>query len=109
MAIVREDYREHARRCAVAMLNGENLTPYEFCVLDKSRSTHRVMETVTSAIYRNRPAQIEEDLDVTKLMADCIRKLVSDILYYSKDRVLLSSPDHAELVCFLLAYAPGDD
>ncbi|MBW2431297.1 MAG: PAS domain S-box protein [Deltaproteobacteria bacterium] len=144
MAIVREDYREHVRQCAVAMLKGESLTPYEFCVLDKSGSTHRVMETVTSVIYRgkravlgyfmditqlhqmkdnlstlglmlgtishslrgcltglnaslylietgfyrNRPAQIEEGLDVTKLMADRIRKLVLDILYYSKDRDL---------------------
>jgi PAS domain S-box-containing protein len=144
MTIVREDYRQHVRRCAVAMLKGENLIPYEFCVLDKSRSTHRVMETVTSVIYRgrravlsyfmditqlhqmkdnlstlglmlgtishslrgcltglnaslylietgfyrNRPAQIEEGLDVTKLMADRIRKLVLDILYYSKDRDL---------------------
>ena len=144
MTIVREDYREHVHHCAVAMLKGENLTPYEFCVLDKSRSTHRVMETVTPVIYRgkravlgyfmdvtqlhqirdnlstlglmlgtishslrgcltglnaslylietgfyrNRPAQIEEGLDVTKLMADRIRKLVLDILYYSKDREL---------------------
>ena len=144
MAIVREDYRQHVHQCAVAMLKGENLTPYEFCVLDKSRSTHRVMETVTPVIYRgkravlgyfmdvtqlhqikdnlstlglmlgtishslrgcltglnaslylietgfyrNRPAQIEEGLDVTKLMADRIRKLVLDILYYSKDRDL---------------------
>ena len=144
MAIVREDYREHVRQCAVAMLKGESVTPYEFCVLDKSGSTHWIMETVTSVIYRgeravlgyfmditklhqmkdnlsalglmigtishslrgcltglnaslylietgfyrNMPAQIEEGLDVTKLMADRIRKLVLDILYYSKERDL---------------------
>ncbi|MGD9300790.1 MAG: PAS domain S-box protein [Desulfobacterales bacterium] len=144
MSLVHEDYREHVHRCAVAMLKGISLTPYEFCVLDKSRSTHWVMETVTSVIYRgrraalayfmditkhhqmkdnlstlglmvgtishslrgclsgldaslylietgfyrNKPAQIEEGLDVTKLMADRIRKLVLDILYYSKERDL---------------------
>jgi len=144
MSIVHEDYREHVRKSAVAMLKGEDLTPYEFCVLDKHGSTHWVMETVTSVVYRgkravlayfmdittlhqmkdnlstlglmvgtishslrgclsgldaslylietgfyrNRPAQIEEGLDVTKLMADRIRKLVLDILYYSKERDL---------------------
>jgi PAS domain S-box-containing protein len=144
MRIVHEDYRDYVRHCAIAMLKGQNLTPYEFCVLDKSRSTHWVMETVTSVIYRgkravlgyfmditklyqmkdnlstlglmvgtishslrgcltglnaslylietgfyrNKPAQIEEGLDVTKLMADRIRKLVLDILYYSKERDL---------------------
>ena len=144
MTIVREDYREHVRQCAVAMLKGENFTPYEFCVVDKSGSTHWIMETVTSVIYRgkravlgyfmditklhqmkdnlstlglmvgtishslrgcltglnaslylietgfyrNMPAQIEEGLDVTKLMADRIRKLILDILYYSKERDL---------------------
>ncbi|MGD9280464.1 MAG: PAS domain-containing protein, partial [Desulfobacterales bacterium] len=44
MTIVREDYREHVRQCAVAMLKGENFTPYEFCVVDKSGSTHWIME-----------------------------------------------------------------
>jgi len=144
MAIVHEDFRKHVRKCAVAMLKGTSLTPYEFCVFDKSGSTHWVMETVTSVIYRsqpavlgyfmditklhqmkdnlstlglmvgtishslrgcltglnaslylietgfyrNKPAQIEEGLDVTKLMADRIRKLVLDILYYSKERDL---------------------
>jgi PAS domain S-box-containing protein len=144
MELVREDYREYVRQRAVDMLKGDDLTPYEFCVLDKSRCTHRVMETVTSVIYRgrravlgyfmdvtrlhqmkdnlstlgmmlgtishslrgcltglnaslylietgfyrNRPAQIEEGLDVTRLMVDRIQKLVLDILYYSKERDL---------------------
>ena len=46
------------------------------------------LEPPPGEIYRNRPAQIEEGLDVTKLMADRIRKLALDILYYSKDRNL---------------------
>ena len=144
MSLVHEDYREHVRKSAVAMLKGFSNVPYEFCVYDKAGSTHWVMETVTSVVYkgkratlayfmditelhqmkdnlstlglmvgtishslrgclsgldaslylietgfyRNRPAQIEEGLDVTKLMADRIRKLVLDILYYSKERDL---------------------
>jgi signal transduction histidine kinase len=43
---------------------------------------------IEKGFYRNMPAQIEEGLDVTKLMADRIRKLVLDILYYSKERDL---------------------
>jgi signal transduction histidine kinase len=45
---------------------------------------------IETGFYRNRPAQIEEGMDVTKLMADRIRKLVLDILYYSKERDLES-------------------
>jgi PAS domain S-box-containing protein len=43
---------------------------------------------IEAGFYRNKPAQIEEGLDVTKLMADRIRKLIMDILYYSKKREL---------------------
>jgi signal transduction histidine kinase len=43
---------------------------------------------IETGFYRNKLAQIEEGLDVTKLMADRIRKLVLDILYYSKERDL---------------------
>ena len=142
--IVQEDYREHVRASAIAMLKGRSQTPYEFCATDRSGNTHWIMETVTSVLfegqqatlgyfmditalrkmqgnlsalglkvgtishslrgcltglnaslfliesgfYRDKPAQIEEGLDVTKLMADRIRKLVMDILYYSKERDL---------------------
>jgi PAS domain S-box-containing protein len=144
LALVHEDYREYVHRCALAMLTGKEITPYEFCVLDKSGATHWVMETVVSVIYsgqravlgyfmdvtklhqmkdnlsnlglmlgtishslrgcltglnaslynveagfyRNNPAQIEEGLDLCKLMVDRVRKLVLDILYYSKERDL---------------------
>ena len=144
MSLVHEDYRDHVRKSAIAMLKGVSLVPYEFCVYDKAGATHWAMETVTSLVYkgrravlgyfmdvtdlhqmkdnlstlglmvgtishslrgclsgldaglylteagfyRNRPAQIEEGLDVTKLMADRIRKLVLEILYYSKERDL---------------------
>jgi len=41
---------------------------------------------VESGFYRNIPARIEEGLDVFKLMIERIRRLVQDILYYSKER-----------------------
>ncbi|MBU1712032.1 MAG: PAS domain S-box protein [Proteobacteria bacterium] len=41
---------------------------------------------IETGFYRNKPARIEEGIDVTKLMVDRIRKLVLDILYYSKER-----------------------
>ena len=43
---------------------------------------------IDSGFYKNKPARIEEGLDVTKLMAERMRKLVYDILYYTKERKL---------------------
>ncbi len=41
---------------------------------------------IDSGFYKNKPGRIEEGLDVTKLMAERMRKLVYDILYYTKER-----------------------
>lgn len=41
---------------------------------------------IETGFYRNKPARIEEGLDVAKLMLDRIGKLVQNILYYSKER-----------------------
>ncbi len=43
---------------------------------------------IETGFYRNKPARIEEGIDVTKLMIDRISKLVQNILYYSKERDL---------------------
>jgi PAS domain S-box-containing protein len=43
---------------------------------------------IETGFYRDKPARIEEGLDVTKLMIDRISKMVRDILYYVKDREL---------------------
>ena len=43
---------------------------------------------IDKGFYRDRPAQIEEGLDVAQLMVDRIRKMVLDILYSSKEREL---------------------
>jgi signal transduction histidine kinase len=43
---------------------------------------------IDTGFYRDRPGRIEEGLDVTRLMVDRIRKLVQDVLYYTKEREL---------------------
>jgi signal transduction histidine kinase len=43
---------------------------------------------IETGFYRNKPARIEEGIDVTKLMIDRIGKLVQNVLYYSKERAL---------------------
>ena len=57
-----------------------------------------------TGFYRNKPGRIEEGLDLTKLMAERIRKLIYDILYYAKDRDLeLEKVDVAEFAADLAA------
>jgi PAS domain S-box-containing protein len=136
--IVHEDYRDCVRQNAISMLKGSSDTPYVFCVRDKKRQIHWVLETVTSVVYegrraalgyfmdfselrrlqgnlstlglmigtishslkscltgldasvylietgfyRNKPARIEEGIDVTKLMIDRIGKLVHNVPEY---------------------------
>jgi PAS domain S-box-containing protein len=41
---------------------------------------------IDKGFYRDRPGRIEEGLDVARLMTERIRKLIQDILHYSKDR-----------------------
>jgi PAS domain S-box-containing protein len=41
---------------------------------------------IDSGFYRDKPGRIEEGLDTLKLMNERIRKRVSDILYYAKER-----------------------
>lgn len=43
---------------------------------------------VESALKNNRPDQIQEGLDILKLTIDRLKKMIFDILYYSKEREL---------------------
>ena len=47
---------------------------------------------IESGFYRDKPGQIEEGLDVTKLMVERIRKMVYNVLYYAKERALQTEP-----------------
>ena len=54
---------------------------------------------IDTGFYRDKPAKIEEGLDVAKLVIDRIRKLVFDILYYTKDRGLELEQVHVSEFC----------
>lgn len=49
---------------------------------------HAGLYLIETGFYRNLPARIEEGLDAAKLMTEHVRKMVADILYYSKERDL---------------------
>jgi signal transduction histidine kinase len=53
---------------------------------------------IDSGFYRDMPGRIEEGLDTARLMVERIRKLVSDILYYAKERDL--KPETVDLLQF---------
>lgn len=53
---------------------------------------------IETGFYRDKPGRIEEGLDVAKLMADRIRRLVYDILYYVKERDL--EPEKVDAIKF---------
>jgi len=51
---------------------------------------------IESGFYRDKPGQIEEGLDVSKLMVERLRKMVYNVLYYAKEREL-----QAEIISIL--------
>ncbi len=64
---IHEDYRDYVRLQAVAMLKGENTTPYEFCVYDKSGQIRWITEAVTSVYHNGRRATLGYFMDITRL------------------------------------------
>jgi PAS domain S-box-containing protein len=53
---------------------------------------------IDKGFYRERPGRIEEGLDVARLMTERIRKLIRDILHYSKDREI--QPENTDTARF---------
>jgi PAS domain S-box-containing protein len=53
---------------------------------------------VDSGVSKKKPDQVEEGLDVARLMADRMRNLIFDILYYAKDRKL--NPERIDVLRF---------
>ncbi len=64
---IHEDYREHVRQQAVAMLKRKSTTPYEFCIHNKGGDIRWIMETVTPIYYGGRRATLGYFMDVTRL------------------------------------------
>ena len=54
---------------------------------------------IETGFYRDKPGRIEEGLDVAKLMAERIRRLVYDILYYVKEREI--EPEQMDVFQFV--------
>jgi PAS domain S-box-containing protein len=55
---------------------------------------------IDSGFYKNKAGKIEEGLDVAKLMAERMKKIIHDILYYSKERELrLKKTDAYRFLC----------
>lgn len=58
---------------------------------------------IESGFYREKAGRIEEGLDVAKLMADRIRKMVHDILYSARERQL--QPETVDVLAFAMDVA----
>lgn len=67
LSIVHEDYREYVHQQAVAMLKGQNETPYMYCARDKSGGLHWALETVTSIDLNRKRATLGYFMDITEL------------------------------------------
>ncbi len=66
LVIVHEDYRIAARKNAIKMLKGQEKTPYEFCIVDKTGAVKWIMESVTSVLYQGNKAVLGYFMDITK-------------------------------------------
>lgn len=64
---IHEDYREHVRQHAVAMLKRKSTTPYEFCIHNKAGEIRWIMETVTSIDFGGKRATLGYFMDITQL------------------------------------------
>jgi PAS domain S-box-containing protein len=78
-SIVHPDDRERVKRDAVAMLAGTRTAPYEFRIVTKQGKICWVMETVTSTIFRGKPAILGNSMDIT------LRKTVGERLQESEN------------------------
>ena len=63
---VQQQYREQAKRNAIAMLKANRLSPYEFCINDKSGKTKWILETATSIQYRGQRAALCYFMDISE-------------------------------------------
>lgn len=67
LSIVHEDYREYVHQQAVAMLKGQNETPYLYCARDKQGCLHWALETVTPIELDGKRASLGYFMDITEL------------------------------------------
>ena len=78
-SIIYPDDRERVKRDAIAMLAGVRSAPYEFRIMTKQGKICWVMETVTSTIFKGKPAILGNSMDIT------LRKMVGEQLQESEN------------------------
>lgn len=78
-SIIHPDDREKAKKNVTAMLSGKRTAPYEFRIITKEGKVCWVMETVTSTIFKGKPAILGNLMDIT------LRKTVGEKLHESEN------------------------
>lgn len=78
-SIIYPDDQERVKRDAMAMLAGVRTAPYEFRIMTKQGKICCVMETVTSTIFKGKPAILGNSMDIT------LRKMVGEKLQESEN------------------------
>ena len=63
---VQQKYRDQAKRNAIDMLKATRLSPYEFCIDDKSGRAKWILETATSIQYKGQRAALCYFMDITE-------------------------------------------
>lgn len=64
-SIIYPDDRDKVRKGAVAMLSGTSANPYEFRIVTKEGKICWVLETVTSTVFKGKPAILGNSMDIT--------------------------------------------
>jgi PAS domain S-box-containing protein len=64
--IVQEKYRRQVNQNFIRMLKAERVSPYAFCISDKSGDTKWILETATSIQYEGRRAALGYFMDISK-------------------------------------------
>lgn len=93
-SIIYPDDRERVKSDAMAMLAGERTAPYEFRIMTKQEEICWVMETVTSTIFKGKPAILGNSMDIT------LRKMVGEKLQESENlyRVIFETTGTATII-----------
>jgi len=66
LAIVHPEDRALLRESAIDMLKGRRTNPYEYRIIDRTRQTRRLIETVRSITYGGRRAILGNTMDITQ-------------------------------------------
>lgn len=71
-SIIHPDDRERVKRDAMNMLSGERSDPYEFRIITKQGKICWVMESITSTVFKGKPAIVGTAMDIT------LRRIMSE-------------------------------